>query len=802
MIQRAHVSADSAHFARAGLAQLQQLIARTILLRELSSVPTTLGTVTLMPHQRDAASRVHVALASHHGALLADTVGLGKTFTALAVASAYTQAAVVAPASLLPMWNKAIAEAAVHHATVHSLHAFSTRQPVPSRAADDSERALLIIDEAHHLRNANSARYRALAAAAAQRDVLLLSATPVHNRPSDLRHMLGLFLGSRADALSDDVLAEIVVRRTEADSAPSSIPLDDSSASRAARGTLPRIRRHTPMVVPYDAGTLSAIMSLPAPVPARDGAVAGALIRLGLLRAWCSSDAALSMALRKRILRADALRGALETGRHPTNAELRTWLVGDHEVQLAFPELTVAHTVAPDSLLQLLAVHSAALNALLTHHLETGGGDHARVRHLRSLLREHGTVPVLAFSQFASTVNALHRALTDIAGVGSLSSMHGRIASGRISRADALGRFAPVAQGRPPPPPHQAIRLLLTTDILSEGMNLQDAGVVVHLDLPWTTALLTQRVGRAARVGALHGEVHVYAFAIPHDVEDSLRLLEKLREKAEHARRVVGPVGTAAVAATRLRATLQTWSMPAYERVAAHDHLPTRMPREDGTTLVAACCTAERGWLALAEVNGVPMLLASALLAHRAPRTGALPVVVSDQVAAVAAVAERIHRAAPLDLEEFAGEHDILGALQAIVRGVRVWHDAREVRREAGVARRSASLLQQRVAGHVRTMLASASAIDRARLRLPADLAAGIVRAARGVGAEAELEAWYAARHQYPAAEWLGQWRAFPLLSSARAQSDTFGESMREEGGVVVRAIVLLGDGRDAPDHA
>ena len=46
--------------------------------------------------------------------------------------------------------------------------------------------------------------------------------------------------------------------------------------------------------------------------------------------------------------------------------------------------------------------------------------------------------------------------------------------------------------------------LLLTTDLASEGVNLQDASVVVHLDLPWTAARLEQRVGRVARLASAH----------------------------------------------------------------------------------------------------------------------------------------------------------------------------------------------------------------------------------------------------------------------------------------------------------
>jgi len=59
------------------------------------------------------------------------------------------------------------------------------------------------------------------------------------------------------------------------------------------------------------------------------------------------------------------------------------------------------------------------------------------------------------------------------------------------------------------------IDLLLSTDLLSEGVNLQDAEVVVHLDIPWTAARLEQRVGRLARMGSKHSTVTVYLIRPP-----------------------------------------------------------------------------------------------------------------------------------------------------------------------------------------------------------------------------------------------------------------------------------------------
>src|SRR5689334_9763375 len=70
--------------------------------------PIVLGDITLMPHQCDAVARVHQALSALHVSLLADDVGLGKTYVALAVAKRYESVRIIAPAALLPMWRLAL----------------------------------------------------------------------------------------------------------------------------------------------------------------------------------------------------------------------------------------------------------------------------------------------------------------------------------------------------------------------------------------------------------------------------------------------------------------------------------------------------------------------------------------------------------------------------------------------------------------------------------------------------------------------------------------------------------------------
>src|SRR5688500_12686295 len=100
----------------------------------------TLGGVTLRPHQREAIARARIALAEHGGALIADDVGLGTTFIALAVAADARHPLGVGPAALRAMWARACEQAGVR-AEYRSYEALS-RAPAPWGRHD-----LVVLDE-------------------------------------------------------------------------------------------------------------------------------------------------------------------------------------------------------------------------------------------------------------------------------------------------------------------------------------------------------------------------------------------------------------------------------------------------------------------------------------------------------------------------------------------------------------------------------------------------------------------------------------------------------------------------------
>lgn len=292
---------------------------------------------------------------------------------------------------------------------------------------------------------------------------------------------------------------------------------------------------------------LDAILDLPPALPLADEGEAHTLIRYTLLRQWSSSRAALVAGLRGRLARGVGLLAALDAGRWPTRQELRIWAHVEDAVQLAIPELLAAplgDAEGTDTLRSGVESHVAGVRALLDRLRQLPDPDPARADALRVLRSRHRGARIIVFSQYAQTVRCISRLLMmRDGGVAELTARGGRVAGGRIGRAEALSQFSPRT---PATALAERIDLLVTTDVSSEGLDLQMASAIVHLDLPWNPARLEQRVGRVCRLGAPHDRVFVYALAPPAAAERVLAVEGRLRAKLHIAARLVG-VGRAAL---------------------------------------------------------------------------------------------------------------------------------------------------------------------------------------------------------------------------------------------------------------
>jgi superfamily II DNA or RNA helicase len=155
---------------------------------------------------------------------------------------------------------------------------------------------------------------------------------------------------------------------------------------------------------------------------------------------------------------------------------------------------------------------------------------------VKLLTRTHPADKVLIFSQFADTVCYLAPQLQRL-GVKAVEGV-----TGDSEEPTALAwRFSPVSNGkRDQVSASQELRVLVATDVLSEGQNLQDAAVVVNFDLPWAIIRLVQRAGRVDRIGQKANTILCYSFLPADGVERVIRLRDRVRQRLRENAEVVG----------------------------------------------------------------------------------------------------------------------------------------------------------------------------------------------------------------------------------------------------------------------
>jgi superfamily II DNA or RNA helicase len=153
---------------------------------------------------------------------------------------------------------------------------------------------------------------------------------------------------------------------------------------------------------------------------------------------------------------------------------------------------------------------------------------------LEKLLKEHEHEKIIVFSQFADTVNYLAKELKS-RGIKKLSEVTG-------NSEDPTGiaeKFSPISNETLIPQEEQ-FRILIATDILSEGQNLQDSHIVVNYDLPWAIIRLIQRVGRVDRIGQNSKEIFCYSFFPAEGIEKIIKLRKILNKRINENAQTLG----------------------------------------------------------------------------------------------------------------------------------------------------------------------------------------------------------------------------------------------------------------------
>jgi superfamily II DNA or RNA helicase len=566
-------------------------------LADASERPGQIGELRLAEFQQVAVARGLKIARSYGGVLLADAVGMGKTRVGLAIAQALRRdarlrggarpgpVACCVPARLAAQWQQAATRAGIAEIRVVTHTRLSRAGSKHNELIDGARPSVILVDEAHRFRNPGTKRSRALAELATRAPLVLMSATPVCNSQWDLYHLFSLFLADHdlrravghnlreafelAEAGKFDLselIEELVIRRVEP---PSSVGF----------GRRPDVSLE---ILDYvaDAPEMWLWQNLEAEL----GLLSMELFRRDwprhllteyVLKRWESGADALFATLaemsdfHRRWLEADAHERTLsrKSFRRIFGDEIRAEFGaastgGFGSRQAVFPflydppdEKTDGDTEADSSAQtsrEKVAADLERLENLANRARQVARHGDDKRRAILDLIRQ-SSQKILIFTSYRHAAIGLYeylvRRLGPHARVGLVTGSGAQATGlGRTTSDEIVRRFAPRSNGRASLPEHQQIDVLVSTDCLSEGVNLQDCSRVVLADLPYSPLGVEQRIGRLLRSGGPARTATVY-LPRPTCWADSLGLRRRLDRKIAQA----ADSGAAFVAASHLK---------------------------------------------------------------------------------------------------------------------------------------------------------------------------------------------------------------------------------------------------------
>ena len=636
-------------------------ISEDVLPNDLTGYQDTAVWKSLYNFQRDAATGVINKLETYSGCILADSVGLGKTFTALAVIKYYElrnkSVLVLAPKKLADNWTNYNANLTTNIFAADRFNYDVLAHTDLSRTRGESlgiplDRVnwgnydLVVIDESHNFRNADfttdkETRYQRLMRQVIQdgvkTKVLMLSATPVNNRFTDLRNQLALAYEGDSDQLAAKLdisssVEEVFRQAQRVFNEWSKLPAEERSTDTILARldfdffelldavTIARSRKHIQAF--YDTSDIGAFPERLPPVSVRSpltdlpdvpsftelfeqlssltlavyapmayvfpsrrekyealyGNVAaglntmgGAVSNLGQASRERGIQKLMTVNLLKRLESSvEAFR--LTLGRLQATVDHAVTAVDDHDGTVGDVaadlsdldaddddfDLPASGTVGSRVQIQLADMdleswrrdleHDAAVIGRLLAGIEPVTAEHdTKLQMLIERISDKVLAPinadntkVLIFSAFADTANYLYR---ELAPALDKLGLDGAVVTGQGNPRTTLGKgfgfqqvltlFSPRSKSRHLVMANEQreIDVLIGTDCISEGQNLQDCDYLINYDIHWNPVRIIQRFGRIDRIGSTNEQIQLVNFWPDISLDEYINLKERVESR-------------------------------------------------------------------------------------------------------------------------------------------------------------------------------------------------------------------------------------------------------------------------------
>ena len=568
----------------------------------------------LFDFQKAAVHRAIRRLDDYGGVIIADVVGMGKSFIGSAVLkhlheTRRSKPLIICPPHLKEMWRDYLREFELY-GEVESRYKIGTDDVLSKYAHCDA----VLVDESHNFRNPNTNSYEALRAFMDEKAddayMIMLSATPISNTPMDLKNQLKLFPAGKISAIPPlgdttldeyfrgvmdgheitdggaekirELLRHILIRRTRTQIMKKYTKKDGDRhyiEKDGERKYFPKRRLRHPEE--YDVNRVynnafyeiqDAIRNLKLaryapgnyireeyldpthPEHKRYSELKSAtlpligIVRTSLLKRMESSVAAFADSVNRYLDGYKEFKALLNRGTVPIGKEFHDEIykkissdTEDYDGQM-LSGIESQYDIGAFDVDRWMAdmahdvnVFASIRGNLVDESKFTKYDD--KLHKLLDLVRGMASEKILIFTESSVTARYVHgylrRELRDRNTAQIDSGQGSREKNQAVCRFDPKNNNARVDRG-------DEIDVLVSTDVLSEGVNMQAGRVVINYDFHWNPVRLIQRVGRVDRIGTEHQTIDIVNFLPTSEIERELSLRERVAAKIRTIREIIG----------------------------------------------------------------------------------------------------------------------------------------------------------------------------------------------------------------------------------------------------------------------
>lgn len=540
-----------------------------------------------LQYQMDAVTQARQKLDAYNGVFISDVVGLGKTYICAMLANSFnrnTYKLIVCPPVLVDYWRSVLQEFDVARCDVESLG------KLDKIIAKGTEKySYVFVDEAHRFRNSSTEAFTELHQICRGKKVILISATPINNYTSDVENQIYLFqakqsgtingikniegffrglnaklakklkgsaaymeqLRENSEIIRDKLIREVMIRRTRSEiqqyyaddlakqgltfpkvGSPEKIIYSfDEETDDAFSQTINIIKdfkyaRYTPLLYLKDKKKYATMLAAQHNM--------GGFMKGILVKRLESSFYAFRKTLDRFIESYEKFIEMSKNGKIYISKKVNVYdLLDDGNTQklmYLIEQQDVMEFEAKEFSSQFFRDLQADLAQLKSMQfiwslIETD----PKLDEFKSNLTTNPKMKgkkAIVFTESTETAQYLYEALKEIYGERIIYFSGQSSAALKVEIEDS---FNPKFKDKN----NNKYDLLITTDVLAEGINLHRANVLVNYDLPWNPTRIMQRVGRINRVGTEYDRIYVFNFFPTAQSKKQMPLEERILKKLQ-----------------------------------------------------------------------------------------------------------------------------------------------------------------------------------------------------------------------------------------------------------------------------